>query len=62
MDIDKIQSILVVLEMINSSLFVGRQEEDVKAVRAYIHSLEDIIPCEILAELTELVNNIVTQR
>ena len=46
--IDKMAAILVALEMINDLSKSSTTREDIQATRAYIRSIEDIVPIEIV--------------
>lgn len=54
--IDKMSAILVALEMINDLSKSSATRADIEATRAYIRSIEDIVPIEIVMQLYETIS------
>ena len=52
---DKMSLILVGLEMINNLSKSTTTREDIEETRAYIRSIENVIPIEIIIQLYEII-------
>ena len=54
---DKMSAILVGLEMINNLSKSTTTREDIEETRAYIRSIENIVPIEIIVQLYETISH-----